>query len=171
MGKRLLILGAGGHGKVAREIALSMQISGVPVYEKIDFLDDNAQEAIGTISEIERYREYYDEIFCGIGNNKIREKFLNKARKLNFEIPVLVHPTAYVSPTSRVQKGTVIEPMAIINANSRIEEGCIISVGAIVDHDVKLGKYVHINAGAICKAGSKVENYKRIDAGKIVSGF
>lgn len=46
--KRLLIIGAGGHGKVVAEVAADIG------YEHIDFLDDTAQEAIGKVSELER---------------------------------------------------------------------------------------------------------------------
>lgn len=47
MGKRMLVLGAGGHGKVVREVALSLfNIDGTPLYESVDFLDDNSVDAI-----------------------------------------------------------------------------------------------------------------------------
>lgn len=45
--KRLLIIGAGGHGKVVAEVAKDVG------YEEIAFLDDISLEAIGKISEIE----------------------------------------------------------------------------------------------------------------------
>lgn len=58
MGKRLLILGAGGHGKVVREVALSLlDIDGNPVYESVDFLDDNSVDVIGKIADLEKYRD------------------------------------------------------------------------------------------------------------------
>ena len=47
MGKRLLVLGAGGHGKVVREVVLSLlNIDGKPVYESVDFLDDNSEDVV-----------------------------------------------------------------------------------------------------------------------------
>ena len=46
MGEKLLILGAGGHGKVVREVALSMKDEqGKNKYEIVDFLDDNVVDA------------------------------------------------------------------------------------------------------------------------------
>ena len=60
--KTLLIIGAGGHGKVVAEIAMAVG------YQKIAFLDDNAPEAIGKIRDIEKWMDY-TEGFCGIGNN------------------------------------------------------------------------------------------------------
>ena len=171
MSKNLLILGAGGHGKVVREVALSITDDYMPQYSKVDFLDDYAESAIGKIRDLKNYVEIYDDVFCGIGNNSVREELLEKAEKLGYEIPILIHPTAYVSASAKIGKGTVVEPKAIVNANSIIGKGSIISVGAIIDHDVIIEKYVHVNAGAICKAGSKIEEGRKLEAGEVILGY
>ena len=165
MTKSLLILGAGGHGKVVKEIAEALG------YTKIAFLDDNSTEAVGRIADSKAFVEEYHEAFVGIGNNRFRGELLARLEKEGYDISVLVHPTAYISKSAVIGKGTVVEPMAIVNANSKIGIGCIISVGSIVDHDVVLEDCVHVNAGAICKAGSIVAKETRVDAGQVVQGF
>lgn len=171
MGKKLLILGAGGHGKVVKEVALSLQEHGKPMYTTVDFLDDQLEIAVGKISELEVIGTRYDEIFCGIGNNAVRKNLLQRIQSMNKTIPVLTHPTAYISPTAVIKDGTIVEPKAIVNAGSIVDEGCIISVGAIVDHDVHVEEYCHVNAGAICKAGSHIESSRKLEAGEIVKGY
>ena len=164
--KSLLIIGAGGHGQVVKEIAEACG------YEQIDFLDDKAQNAVGKVNEAPYLAPHYDGVVIGIGNNTIRHVIaekLERFEKINFV--TLIHPTAYVSASAMIGKGTVMEPHAIINANSRIGKGCIISVGAIVDHDSSVGFFSHINAGAICMAGSKIEPLTKVNAGEIVKGF
>lgn len=169
MGKKLLILGAGEHGNVVREIALSLlDKNKTPIYETIDFLDDHATNAVGKISELETFKDTYDEVFCSIGNNEIRKNFLDKARNFGFHIPTLIHPTAYVSPSAILHFGVLVEPKAIINTNAVIHAGCIISVHATIDHDVVIGEYTHINSCAICEAGSVVDAYRKIEAGQVV---
>lgn len=163
--KGLLIIGAGGHGKVVAEVAEDIG------YKHIAFLDDNAQEAIGKISEVEKYKNQYSDAFVGIGNNELRGKLIGKLLDCGYTVPILVHPSAYVSRTAKIDIGTVIEPKAIVNANSHISTGCIISVGAIVDHDVEIGDCCHVNAGAIVKAGGKVEHYRKLEAGEVVLGY
>lgn len=163
--KSLLILGAGGHGKVVKEIAEALG------YTKIAFLDDNSIESIGKIADSKAFVDEYNEAFVGIGNNKFRDELLKRLEQEGFNIPVLIHPTVYVSKSAVIGKGTVVEPMAIVNANSRIGTGCIIAVGSIVDHDAVLEDCVHVNTGAICKAGSFVSKETRIDAGQVVQGF
>lgn len=162
----LLIIGAGGHGKVVKEVAEAMC-----AFDKIDFADDNSDEAVGKIADIEQLRTIYDAAFVGIGNNRFRGEILTKLESCAYHIPTLIHPTAYVSKTAEIAKGTVVEPKAIINANSIVGEGCIISVGAIVDHDVVLERCVHVNAGAICKAGSVVGAGVKLEAGQVVKGY
>ncbi len=172
MGKQLLVLGAGGHGKVVREIALSLlDIDGKPLYESVDFLDDNSEDAIGKIVDPEKYQDKYSDVFCGIGNNTVRRQLLNQAENWGFHIPILIHASAYISPSAVIKAGTVVEPKAIINANTVIHRGCIISVGAIVDHNVIVNEFVHVNAGAIVKAGAKVKSGRKLEAGEVVLGY
>lgn len=165
MNKRILIIGAGGHGRVVAEVA---QDCG---YDEIAFLDDNSDVAIGKVSELQNFKDEYTDVFVGIGNNKIREKLLMEIKTLGFNIPALIHPSAYISKSSMIGIGTIIEPKAIVNANSIIGEGCIISVGSIIDHDVTIGKCCHINSGGIVKAGATIESYYKLEAGEVVLGY
>lgn len=172
MGKKILLLGAGGHAAVVSEVIYTLKdCMNNPIYEKIDYLDDKSEKAIGKIQELDDIGRNYDEVFCCIGNNKLRGELVEKAMKMGFTIPVLVHPTAYISPSAVIKLGTVVETKAIVNANSVVNEGCIISVGAIVDHDVKVGRFCHVNAGAICNAGSSISNERKIGVGEIVRGY
>lgn len=161
----LLIVGAGGHGKVVAEVATDCG------YEKIEFLDDNSLDAIGKISDLEKFVVQYEYAFVGIGNNKFRGEVIKKLEVCGYKIPVLIHPTAYVSRTAEIDRGTVVEPKEIVNANTRIGRGCIISVGSIVDHDVVIGECCHINLGSIVKAGSIVDTYTKLEAGEVRFGY
>lgn len=165
MEKKLLIIGAGSHGQVVAEVAEDCGFS------DIAFVDDNSKSAIGTISDLEKLKEKYKYAFVGIGNNKLRERLLVKIKKIGFNVPVFVHPTAYVSRTCEIKEGSIIEPKAIVNAHSVIGEGSIISVGSIVDHNVIVGRCCHINSGSIVKAGAKITDYEKLEAGEVVLGY
>lgn len=165
MTKSLLIIGAGGHGNVVKEIAEALG------YSNIEFLDDDSTRAIGKIADSKDFVSQFDEAFVSIGNNKLRSDILYRLVKEGYNIPVLIHPTAYVSKSALIAMGTLVEPMAVVNANSKISFGCIISVGSIVDHDAVLEYCVHVNAGAICKAGSFIAKETKLEAGQIVNGY
>jgi UDP-N-acetylbacillosamine N-acetyltransferase len=162
---KLLILGAGGHGKVVAEIAEDIG------YNDIDFLDDNKSEAIGKLNDIDKFKGQYENAFVAIGNSKLRSDLFCKLKKCGYIIPTLIHPSAYVSRTVSIGEGTIVEPKAILNARCTIEEGCIISVGAVVDHDARVGAYCNINAGAIVKPGWTIESSRKIDTGEIAQGY
>ena len=160
--KRLLIIGAGGHGKVIREIAES-----IGIYHTICYIDDHCQCAIGRISDLPKFRSEYDSAIVSIGDNQLREKIYRTLKELQYEIPILIHTTAYLSKSCQIGAGTVIEPKAVVNSNVVIGEGCIISPGAIIDHDVTIGRYVHVNSGSVIMAGSNVRDFLKIEAGSV----
>jgi UDP-N-acetylbacillosamine N-acetyltransferase len=163
--KKLLIIGAGGHGRVIGETAAVCGYS-------VAYLDDQpGPDVVGSILELEKLYEQYDSFFVGIDNNMTRRVLTERLKAAGVHIATLIHPTAYISPTASIGEGTIVEPKAIVNTNSKIGVGVIISVGAIVDHDSMIEDYAHINAGAICMSGSKVETGKKIEAGEVVHGY
>lgn len=155
----LLIIGAGGHGRVVAEIAVACGYD----TDSIAFLDDNSPDAIGKVKDMAMYAPKYDGVFVAIGNNAVRQQICEQLKQVpGATLIKLVHPTAYVSPSATVAPGTVIEPKAVVNTHSRIGQGCIISVGTIIDHDCIIGDFCHINAGMVCGAGSRVDSLSRI---------
>jgi len=150
---KLLILGAGGHGKVVAECAL---FSGI--YKKIAFLDDDQKvrgklilgscSVIGAFRDAEALLNEFPEAFVALGNNKSRVELIQYLKNLGFRIPSLIYPTAYVSRFSYIGIGTIIMAGAVVNANAWIGVGGIINTSASVDHDCVLGRGVHLSPGA-----------------------
>lgn len=164
MNKNLLILGAGGHGRVVKETAEAMGC-----FDKVDFLDDNSELAIGKCTDFQDYVDKYANAFVAFGNNELRSKWIADVVNAGFKLPTLIHPTAYVSPSATIGEGSIVIAKAAVNTNVVIDKGCIINHGALVDHDSFIGECAHINTGAIIKAASKVERLKRVDAGMVYS--
>lgn len=101
--------------------------------KNIAFLADQADMAISKISEANKFISDFTETFVGIGNNKLRTKLLEQLRDDEYIIPILIHPSSYISPTAIIERELVIEPKAIVNVHSVIGCESIISVGAIVN--------------------------------------
>ena len=165
MNNNLLIIGAGGHGRVVKETA-----EAVKGFGKIDFLDDKAGIAIGRCEDYKKFIQDYKYAFAALGNNELRAKWFKLLTDEGYDLPVLIHPAAYVSPSAAVEDGTIIGAKAVINTNSSIGLGCIISIGALVDHDCTVGEFSHINLGAIIKSGCKFGSFEDLDAGEVFSG-
>lgn len=154
--KRLLIIGAGEHGRVVEEVAEACGF-------QTDFLDDHNPKAVGRLTELELFQDY-DNYFIALGDNCMRRNISLQVNKLT----TLIHPKAYVSPSASIGVGTVVLPGAVVNSRSKIGKCCILSIGVLVDHDVIIEDYCHINTGAIVRAGKEVKSLMKIDAGTIV---
>lgn len=167
---KLLIIGAGGHGKVVADIALKMN-----KWKSISFLDDdeairdfNGIKIIGQFSMAHSYINEY-ELFVAVGNNKLRENIQEKLEAAGATIPVLVHPKAVIGEEVELGAGTVVMAGAAINCCTKIGKGCIINTGATVDHDNVIEDYVHISPGANLAGNVKVGKSSWICCGCVVS--
>lgn len=146
--KDLVIIGAGGHGRVIADIAQKLGI-----YETISFLDDgNAKEIIGLpivgkTSDVEKYVNTAD-IFVAIGNSKVRGDFIERLLAMGANIPTLIHPSAAIGACVEIDVGTAIMAGAVINPCSRLGKGVILNTCSSIDHDCTIGDYAHISVGA-----------------------
>ena len=145
MNGRLIIIGAGGHGRVVRDIA-----ENCAHYSEIYFLDDDFQkdsDVIGCVNDFEKFLENSD-FAVAIGNNYTREKILNKLLTREACLPSLVHPKAVVAKGVQIKDGTVVMAGAVINTGASIGKGVIINTCSSVDHDCTIGDFCHISVGA-----------------------
>lgn len=140
--KKLIIIGASGHGKVVADIA---ERNG---YTDIVFLDDNAatKECAGFPVLGKSIEAPEGEIFVAIGNTAVRKYLMEYY--CNRSMPVLVHPNAVVAKDVKIGAGTVVMAGAVINPGAAIGTGCIINTCSSVDHDCIVSDYVHIAVGA-----------------------
>lgn len=154
MKKQVVIIGAGGHGKVIADIVRSCgdQVLG--------FLDDDTQLpeqicGIPYLGPVSRYTAYPQaEFIIAIGSAAIRRRIARTLTGVAWY--TALHPTAVVSGLdTAVGEGTVIGPNAVVNAGASIGRHCIINSGAIVEHDNVIEDYVHISVGA--KLGGTVQ--------------
>lgn len=161
-GKKLLIIGAGQYGAVARETA-----EATGCFSKISFLDDNNPAGIGKTSELAAFAQEYASVFVAIGNPDVRLEWIEKAEKAGYEIATLISPKAYVSPSARLMTGTIVEPCASIQSNTLIEKGCLISSGAVINHNATIGRGCHIDCNATVAARSNVPQKTKVECGKV----
>jgi len=147
---RLLIIGAGGHGRVVAETAEDMNY-----WKEIVFLDSSfpankkagVWKIIGKDNQLESFKKNNDEVIVGIGDNFIRMNLISTINKINFPLATIIHPSAYVSKSALIGKGTVIFPKAVVNYGARIGSGVIVNSSASIDHDNYIKDFVHISPG------------------------
>ena len=160
--KKLLILGAGQYGQVLKEVALATNR-----YSRISFLDDTPSEnVIGELKDYKMFTDQFSDAIVAIGNPDIRMHWLDELSGY-YQIPVIIHPTAYVSPSAKIGKGSIVEPLSIIHTSVKVGEGCIISAGAVVNHNSILSKGVHCDCGCVIPARSEIEPMRKVVQGEI----
>ena len=152
---KIAILGAGGHGKVVADAAITIHGNSV-----VGFLDDDAsltgQKLLGlpVLGAISLWQELaIDAVVPAIGENRTRRAVVLRERARNAPIATVVHPAAIVSRRVTLGIGSTVLAGAIINADALVGENVIINTGAIVEHDCAIDSHVHI-APSSCLAGA-----------------
>lgn len=171
--RRLVIIGASGHGRVAADVARRRG------YGEIVFLDDNRElrncgkyPVIGTAADFRRLVDEMripSEFFVAVGNAGIREALQKKLEYAGGTPVTLVHPDAVIGDEVRIGAGSVMMAGAVINPGTVIGGGCIINTSSSVDHDCMLGDYVHIAVGAHVAGNVVIGNAAWIGAGATIS--
>lgn len=152
---RLLIVGAGGHGRSVAEAVLAAGI-----YELVGFVDDAAPSVaqvgsypvLGNTRDLESYRKLADVAVVAIGNNGLREDLSKKLIAVGFQLASVIHPRAIMSPSAVLGPGCAIMAGAIIGTMARLGCGAIVNCGAVVDHDALVHDYGHLGVNA-CMSG------------------
>jgi sugar O-acyltransferase (sialic acid O-acetyltransferase NeuD family) len=157
---RLVIYGAGGHGR-----SLAALIQKMGGYRLMGFIDDGrtaGEEVLGL--PILGGREKLAELAAegirlavngvgGIGNLKSRLDVYNLLAQSGFHCPTVLHPTAFIEDSAVLGEGCQVMPLAYIGTQVEAGFGCIINTGAIVSHDCQLADYVNLSPGATLAGG------------------
>ncbi len=168
MSQKLIIIGAGGHGRVCAEIAvrcgyavtgfcdpalaLGEWINGMPVIAE----DDERLLA-----------EWTDDthLFVALGDNTRRTELGDLAQQRGIELATLIDPSAVVSATAEIGAGSVLMANVVVNANARIGAHCILNTACTIDHDGELGDGVQIGPGVNAAGGVTVGEKSLVGVG------
>lgn len=191
--KKVLIIGASGHGKVIIDIFEQQQN-----YQIIGLLDDDipkdtfffGYKTLGSITELPSLLTTHQncEVFIAIGDNWIRHKMKDKIESLHSNVIFAnaIHPNAQLAKGVTLGVGNAVMPGAIINSNCEIGNFTIINTKASLDHDssikdfsslapnattggnVTIGEFSVISISTTIKHGVTVGSHSVIGAGALL---
>lgn len=149
MKTKLLLVGAGGFGRVALEHAVEQYDCG--------FVDDgpelgtlvNGVAVIGRISDLQRLHDEagYKQLVVTIGNNKLREEIYNKAKAFGYSFPNIICTSAYVSRYAELGSGCVLlNPGVEVHHDSVVDDCSLIYTNSVVRTLAHVGKRVRIGS-------------------------
>lgn len=169
-----VIIGAGKYG----EVYLSyLREVGVDV---IGFLDDDPHiqgseicgiPIIGPVSRMRFLKESHgvEAIYCPLGNNRLRVRFLEIARDNGYKTPNFIHKDVKISPNVKIaDEGVYILGNTYIMPHVEIESDVMISVGANIIHHTTLRQGVFISNGVNLGASLVAEKYAYLGMGSTV---
>lgn len=146
--KTLIFIGAGGHSKVAIDIAKKMK-----QWNQIYLLDNDHLKHgqvyldCKVIGSDELANNYYNkaDFFVAIGDNHIRQRWIETLLKADQSLVTLIHPFTSIAEDVVIKKGTIVMAGAVINSGTLVEKGCIVNTSTSIDHDCKIEAYVHLS--------------------------
>ena len=170
-GKRVVVLGGGGHAKVVIDILLAAgwsvvgytdptpvageEIAGIPCLGDDGVLPGLAAAGIPWA-------------IVALGDNQLRCRLAERALALGFDLANAVHPSAQISPRARLGRGIAVMPCAVVNAGSTIGDNTILNTSSSVDHDCTIGRGVHIAPGVHLAGYITVEDEALLGVGSAV---
>ena len=157
--KAIYIYGASGHGLVVADIARACG------YDDSIFVDDGDNE-YPSFEDIKRTSGI--PVAFGIGSNSIRAKLFERVQNSGFEIVSLIHPSAIISSSVTIGKGTVVMPNVVVNAKAIIGDGVILNSSCVVEHECIIDDFVHISPKVALAGDVKVGEFTHIGIGSNV---
>lgn len=170
MARRLLIVGAGGHGRAVADVAAA---AGWTIAGFIERRRSAAEpDVIGTDDDLPACiaRDAIDGAAVGVGNTALarRAEIFEGLRALGLTLPALVHPRAVVSPSARLGAGCVVFPGVVLGAGVVVGDNAVVYSGAIVEHGCRVADHVYLSPAVVLSGEVCVEDGAFVGAGAIV---
>ena len=165
--QKLLLVGAGGFGRVVIEHAMAEYDCAF-----VDDGNDNGARVcgipiVGHITDLEELRKEYQLLIVTIGNNALRDKIYKKAIELNYNFPNIICTSAYISPFAKVGWGCVLLNNAVIQNGASVGNGVLINPGVEIHHDSFVDDYALVYTNSVVRTMAKVG--KRVRIGSTVT--
>jgi len=170
---KIVLIGAGGHARSCIDVIESsgeFQIVGLIDNNKSNYNDSLGYPIIGVDHDLPKIRKKYDNAFITLGQIKDSKKRMDLFRILNqldFTLPRIISPRAYVSKNAIIGESTIIMHDVLVNSNVQIGRNCIINSKSLIEHDSIIGDNCHISTGAIVNGNVIIGNRTFLGSGAV----
>lgn len=144
----IVILGAGGHSLAVWDTCVSAG------FTPVGFVDpargSSRVQGLPVVSSLSAIDLSDVDVALGIGHNFAREQATVKLLEKYPEVrmPVIVHQTAWISPSATLGAGTVVMPQASVGAFANTGRGALLNTAASLDHEAQLGDFASLGPGS-----------------------
>lgn len=166
--EKLLLVGAGGFGCMAVELATRQ-------YD-CAFADDGRAAGetvcdvpvVGRVCDLSRLREEYGKLVVCVGSNAFRARVYEIARTMEYEFPNIIAPSAYVSPFAKLGKGCVLMQNVCVQNGAVVGDGVLLNAGAEIHGGGAVDDYALIYTNSVVHTGARVGKLARIGSNSTI---
>jgi acetyltransferase EpsM len=172
---RVLVWGAGGHGKVVVDaLMLSTEWEIAAIIDEDS--EKNATELLGVkvsllngdlMGSARRFK--CDCVAIAIGDNYTRHQKFQQIRNAGLRPVNVIHPSARISQFVKIGEGVTILAGTTISAGTVIEDNVCVNTAASVDHDNYLENSCHIFPNATLTGGVRVREFAYVGSGAVIT--
>ena len=171
----IVLLGGGGHCQACLDVIGAMGVFAVKGI--VDLPGSLGREIQGyrveyTDVDLQSLIPRYRNVLVCLGQIKTpepRRLMFRKAGELGAAFPSPVSPLAYVSPSAKVDGGSIIMHHALVNAGAEIGFGCIVNSKALLEHGARIAEFCHVATGAIINGDAAVGEGCFVGSGAVVA--
>ncbi len=170
----ILLIGAGGHALSCIDVIEQetiFSVYGLIGQDHEKGLVLHGYKVLGSDSNLPEILDKCPNALIAVGQIRSANKriaLFELASGCGYRFPVLVSPSAYVSPRASLGRGTIVMPGAVVNAGVQVGDNCIINSSALLEHNVLVGDHCHISTGAILNGDVSVGDANFIGSGSII---
>ncbi|HEU4369325.1 MAG TPA: NeuD/PglB/VioB family sugar acetyltransferase [Methylomirabilota bacterium] len=168
MAPRLLILGAGGHGRAVADLA---QACGFAV---AGFTEPSGAgpDVVGTDDDLPELgaRLSLEGGVVGVGATALgrRRALYERLGAAGLAAPALLHPRATASPSARLGAGTAVFAGSVLGRGVEIGANAVLYSAVVAEHDCRIGDHAWLSPGVVLAGGVTVEPGAFVGAGAVV---
>jgi sugar O-acyltransferase (sialic acid O-acetyltransferase NeuD family) len=163
--KKLIVFGAGGHGKVVAAVAAKAGFLLAGFADDNDGFHGSTTLGLPVLGGLEWLYGMPPETYAialAVGDNYARMAVAQSLISHHIEVATICSPSAMIAPSARIGRGSVVMPGVVLNPDAVVGEGAIINTGAIVEHDVAIGHYAHVSPNTVLGGGARIGDLAHI---------
>ena len=170
----IILIGGGGHCQSCIDVLeqeRKFQIAGIVELAGASTGPVLSYPVLGTDDHLPQLLEKFQYALVTIGqikNYEHRKYLFKKLRDLDFILPTVISPRAYVSAHAKIGLGTIVMHDAMINVGAKIGENCILNSKSLIEHDVSIGNHCHISTGCLINGEVRVGQETFVGSGSVV---
>lgn len=176
----LLVLGAGGHGRVVLDVLQRCGLKVLGVLDPNTALHGTKLDGVTVLGgdDVARKHTSTEVLLVNAVGNSARKNDSGLAPRRGlfmafmndgYRFAQVISPDAVVARTATLEDGVHVLTRAVVHPGVHVGVNAILNTGALIDHDGRIGAHSHIAPGAVLCGGVIVGESCHVGAGAVVT--